>query len=84
MRKKSIKNFPPSWCPDALPSERGWVHPKTGELLVSVKGGCQPIQEQETEKVVVEVNNEEKQLDEIVGSKDVSVVKRKRRTKNVV
>lgn len=36
---KNITNTPPSWCPDAVPSDRGWRHPKTGELLVSVRGG---------------------------------------------
>ena len=25
---------PPAWCSDAVPTTRGWVHPKTGELLV--------------------------------------------------
>lgn len=39
---KNITNTPPSWCPDAVPSDRGWRHPKTGELLVSVRGGVLP------------------------------------------
>ena len=26
---------PPSWQKDALPTGRGWAHPKTGELLKS-------------------------------------------------
>ena len=25
---------PPSWAKDAVPTLRGWVHPKTGEILV--------------------------------------------------
>lgn len=28
---------PPSWCADAIPTNRGWAHPKTGELLKAVK-----------------------------------------------
>jgi len=28
---------PPSWQKDALPTGRGWAHPKTGELLKSTK-----------------------------------------------
>ena len=36
---KNIYNKPPAWCPDAVPSDRGWRHHKTGELLVSVRGG---------------------------------------------
>jgi hypothetical protein len=29
---------PPNYCKDAVATNRGWEHPKTGELLVSVKG----------------------------------------------
>ena len=36
---KNIYNKPPAWCPDAVPSDKGWRHHKTGELLVSVRGG---------------------------------------------
>lgn len=25
---------PPSWCKDAIPTRKGWIHPKTGEILV--------------------------------------------------
>lgn len=28
---------PPSWCSDAVPTDRGWTHPRTGELLKAVK-----------------------------------------------
>jgi hypothetical protein len=28
---------PPSWCADAIPTDRGWTHPHTGELLKAVK-----------------------------------------------
>lgn len=28
---------PPSWCSDAVPTDRGWTNPKTGELLKAVK-----------------------------------------------
>lgn len=33
----SIKNTPPNWQKDAIPTPRGWVHPRTKELLVSTK-----------------------------------------------
>ncbi len=32
-----INTMPPKWQPDAIPSKQGWRHPKTNELLVSVK-----------------------------------------------
>ena len=28
-------NNPPSWCKDAIPSAKGWIDNKTGELLIS-------------------------------------------------
>lgn len=28
----------PSWAPDAVATNVGWVNPQTGEILVSVKG----------------------------------------------
>jgi hypothetical protein len=28
---------PPSWKKDALPTNRGWAHPRTGEILKSQK-----------------------------------------------
>lgn len=34
---RDFKN-PPSWAPNAIATEKGWVDPKTKELLVSIKG----------------------------------------------
>lgn len=32
-------NFaPPKWAPSAIATDQGWVNPKTGELLISLKG----------------------------------------------
>ena len=31
----------PAWQPNAIPTSKGWVHPVTNELLVSVKGGIE-------------------------------------------
>lgn len=28
---------PPAWAKDAKPTTRGWIHPRTGELLISRK-----------------------------------------------
>ena len=28
---------PPNYQKDAIPTTRGWTHPRTGELLVSMK-----------------------------------------------
>ena len=61
-----IRKNPPKWCKDAVPSDKGWRHPKTGELLVSVRGGvefkvAEPVKEVaiKPENVTVDVQVEE-------------------------
>jgi len=73
---KNIVNSPPSWCPDAVPSDRGWRHPKTGELLVSVRGGV--FRKEETQLVevpaateVIQEMNEEPVIDETIQGEKV-------------
>lgn len=61
---KNIVNFPPSWCPDAVPSDRGWRHPVTGELLVSVRGGVRP--PPQPQNLLVEVPAVEAVISEVV------------------
>lgn len=61
---RNIVNFPPSWCPDAVPSDRGWRHPVTGELLVSVRGGVKPLPK--VEEQLVEVPTAEAVISEVV------------------
>jgi len=34
---KNISQSPPLWCPTAIPTSKGWVDPKTGEVLVARK-----------------------------------------------
>ena len=34
---------PPDYCPDALATDVGWINPKNGELLISVKNLRQKI-----------------------------------------
>ena len=29
---------PPKWAPNAIPTARGWTHPKTGEILIARRG----------------------------------------------
>lgn len=45
---------PPRWAPYAIATERGWVDPKTGELLISLKGLKSRI-EKEHPPVVLEI-----------------------------
>lgn len=62
---------PPSWCKDAIPTLKGWVHPQTGEALVSGSITQKDIDEyfgkvaEETlpEPMVIEVDDDSSQVD---------------------
>lgn len=50
-----MKNLtPPKWAPYAVATEQGWVHPKTGEILISLKGLKSRI-EKEQPSIVLEI-----------------------------
>lgn len=53
MALPDIRKLPPPWAPDAVPSDRGWRDRKTGELLVSIRGGC-IIDETISQEVIME------------------------------
>jgi len=60
------KQTPPNWQKDAVPTVKGWVHPKSGELLVSTKGLLD-------DKIEVEdIQPEEIVIDEAVVEADIS------------
>lgn len=42
---------PPAWHPTAVPTERGWIVPETGELLVACKDLCTLIAEFKAGKI---------------------------------
>ena len=42
MALPDITKNPPAWEPNAVPTEHGWRHPETNELLVSLIKGCHP------------------------------------------
>ena len=51
-----MKNLtPPKWAPYAIATEQGWVHPKTGELLVSLKGLQSRIEKEQPVAIVLEI-----------------------------
>lgn len=77
---KNITKSPPSWCPDAVPSDRGWRHPVTGELLVSVRGGVIGNQEKqqtailevpESKPVISEKGEKKAVIDETVPGEPI-------------
>lgn len=72
---RDIKQSPPAWCANAVPSDRGWRHSVTGELLVSVKGGCLPVTELLTEvPAEVEVLVEETPVEVLIEEVPVEVI----------
>lgn len=61
---------PPKWCPNAIATSRGWVHPKTGELLVSIKGLDKPNQtiipnRKITQHIVLEITEKPTVIDTV-------------------
>lgn len=48
---------PPTYCPDALATDVGWINPKNGELLVSVRNLRQKLAQRE----IIEYKREETQ-----------------------
>ena len=36
---------PPSWAKDAVPTERGWINMRTGELLISRRHSAREVEE---------------------------------------
>lgn len=50
-----MKNLkPPKWAPYAIATEKGWVNPKTGELLVCLRG-LKSMIEKEQPTVILEI-----------------------------
>jgi len=68
---KNITNTPPSWAPNAVPSDKGWRHPVTGELLVSVRGGVKLLNEVLPEVAVLPEITAEKVIDENIAPVEV-------------
>lgn len=62
-----ISKNPPAWEPNAIPTDTGWRHPETNELLVSLIKGCHPdayVTEDEEEQQEEEVAEETEAAEE--------------------
>lgn len=76
-----ITKNPPAWEPNAIPTETGWRHPETNELLVSLIKGCHPdayVTEDEEEIPVEEEQQEEEVAEETEATEDQPQVKPKK------
>lgn len=50
----SLYDTPPKWAKNAVASPRGWRHPETGELLVSIKLDMSKFDEKVVEETIIE------------------------------
>lgn len=68
-----ITKNPPAWEPNAIPTDTGWRHPETNELLVSLIKGCHPdayVTEDEEEIPVEEEQQEEEVAEETEAAEE--------------
>lgn len=68
-----ITKNPPAWEPNAIPTDTGWRHPETNELLVSLIKGCHPdayVTEDEEEIPVEEEQQEEEAAEDTEATEE--------------
>lgn len=73
MTLPDITKNPPAWEPNAVPTDTGWRHPETNELLVSLIKGCHPdayVTEDEEEIPVEEEQQEEEVAEETEATEE--------------
>lgn len=73
MALPDITKNPPAWEPNAVPTDSGWRHPETNELLVSLIKGCHPdayVTEDEEEIPVEEEQQEEEVAEETEATEE--------------
>lgn len=76
-----ITKNPPAWEPNAIPTDTGWRHPETNELLVSLIKGCHPdayVTEDEEEIPVEEEQQEEEAAEETEATEEQPQAKPKK------
>lgn len=61
MALPDITKNPPAWEPNAVPTDTGWRHPETKELLVSLIKGCHPDAYKSEDVVEIPVTEEEQE-----------------------
>lgn len=68
-----ISKNPPAWEPNAIPTDTGWRHPETNELLVSLIKGCHPdayVTEDEEEIPIEDEQQEEEVAEETEAAEE--------------
>lgn len=72
MALPDITKIPPAWEPSAIPSDTGWRHPETNELLVSLIKGCHPEAYQVLEEDIPETEEEQEDVEEVAEETEVA------------
>lgn len=81
MALPDITKNPPAWEPNAIPTDTGWRHPETNELLVSLIKGCHPeaYKSEDAEEIPVEEEQQEEEVaEETEATEDQPQVKPKK------
>lgn len=67
-----ITKNPPAWEPNAIPTDTGWRHPETNELLVSLIKGCHPdaYVTEDDEEIPVEEEQQEEVAEEAEAAEE--------------
>lgn len=65
MALPDITKNPPAWEPNAVPTDTGWRHPETNELLVSLIKGCHPEAYKSEDAEDIPVEEEQEDVEEV-------------------
>lgn len=65
MALPDITKNPPTWEPNAIPTDTGWRHPETNELLVSLIKGCHPDAYVTEDEEEIPVEEEQEDVEEV-------------------
>ena len=67
---------PPSYCPDAIATDVGWINPANGELLVLVKNLRQQIANRNSDLALAAKNAEDaKVIAELTSVEETAIIK---------
>lgn len=53
-----MASAPPVWAPNAVATDKGWVDPKSGELLLAVAGLLEEAPKKKTKKTTTATSEE--------------------------
>lgn len=72
MALPDITKNPPAWEPNAIPTDTGWRHPETNELLVSLIKGCHPEAYKSEDAEDIPVEEDQDDVEEVVEESEAT------------